>query len=153
MEPIAINGTEQAADPGSPVAALIDFYRGFNGRDLDLVAATWEQSAEVVMNNPLGGIKRGWAEIESVYRRLFHGQARVRVEFFDYSILAADAMFCAIGRERGQLELGDTLLDLRIRTTRIYRRRNGRWRQVHHHGSMDEPQLLDRYQKAVAAGA
>jgi len=153
MQPMVIDGSERLADPNAPVAALVDFYRGFNGRDLGLVAANWEPSAEVVMSNPLGGIKRGWAEIEAVYRRLFEGQARVRVEFFDYAILTGEDMFCAIGRERGELALGDTRLELRIRTSRIYRRQDGRWRQVHHHGSMDEPQLLDRYQKAVAAGA
>ena len=41
-------------------------------------------SAEIVMDNPLGGIKRGWHEVRSVYERLFSGPARVLVEFHDY---------------------------------------------------------------------
>jgi ketosteroid isomerase-like protein len=54
-----------------------------------------------------------------------------------------------VGRERGRLAKGDTRLDLEIRTTRIYRRRNGAWRQVHHHGSIETPALLAAYQAAV----
>jgi hypothetical protein len=40
-------------------------------------------------------------------------------------------------------------LEVTIRTTRIFRFRNGRWRQVHHHGSIDDAQLLAAYQAAT----
>ncbi|WP_255516532.1 hypothetical protein [Geobacter sp. FeAm09] len=36
-----------------------------------------------------------------------------------------------------------------IRTSRIFRLMEGRWRQVHHHGSNDDPDLLASYRKAV----
>jgi hypothetical protein len=32
---------------------------------------------------------------------------------------------------------------------RAFRRAGGRWRQVHHHGSIDDPDLLGAYQQAV----
>jgi len=54
-----------------------------------------------------------------------------------------------VGRERGRFEAAGGTLDLAIRTTRIFRWVDGRWRQVHHHGSMDDPALLERYQRAV----
>jgi ketosteroid isomerase-like protein len=42
------------------------------------------------------------------------------------------------------------MLDLAIRTTRIFRRDgSGRWRQVHHHGSIEDAKLLAAYQAAV----
>jgi hypothetical protein len=41
-------------------------------------------------------------------------------------------------------------LQLAIRTSRLFRRAPGdRWHQVHHHGSIDDPQLLADYQAAV----
>jgi hypothetical protein len=40
-------------------------------------------------------------------------------------------------------------LALAIRTTRVFRRVEGAWRQVHHHGSMDDPALLRAYQDLV----
>jgi SnoaL-like protein len=54
-----------------------------------------------------------------------------------------------VGRERGRFERGPVGLDLAIRTTRIFRRAGGRWRQVHHHGSIEDPTLLGAYRQAV----
>jgi hypothetical protein len=54
-----------------------------------------------------------------------------------------------VGRERAYLRKGATELEMRIRTTRIFRFYGRRWRQVHHHGSMDDPQLLKACQTAV----
>ena len=149
---IPITGAEGGLDDDTPLAALRRFYQGFNGRDLALVAANWSQDDTIAMDNPLGGIKRGWDEIGSVYQKLFGGPARVYVEFYDYSLIVTDAMFCAIGRERGELAVGDTRVALAIRTSRVYRRIDEQWRQVHHHGSMDDPELLRSYQAAVLGG-
>lgn len=143
----AITGME-CAEPGTPFGALSEFYRAFNNRNLDLMRRNWHPE-ECVLDNPLGGIKRGWAEIEPLYQRLFTGTARVKVVFFDYTIHQSGDMFCAAGRERGSFEKGGEKIDLAIRTSRIYRYTDGRWRQIHHHGSIDDPELLARYQAAV----
>jgi ketosteroid isomerase-like protein len=134
---------------GSPLRALNDFYGAFNGRDLDRMTASWLLTAEAVMTNPLGGISRGWEAIRSVYERLFNGPARVHVEFTDYTIHEYPHVFYAIGRERGQFRRGEVVVDLAIRTTRIFVLVDRRWRQVHHHGSIDDPRLLGDYQSAV----
>jgi hypothetical protein len=84
-----------------------------------------------------------------VYERIFRSPARVRVEFYDYSLHVSDSMFCAVGRERGRFATPETELDLAIRTTRVFRRVNGRWRQLHHHGSIDDPARLSAYQQAI----
>jgi ketosteroid isomerase-like protein len=138
------------ADPATPLGALAEFYRAFNSRDLALMERNWESSAEAAMDNPLGGIKRGWPEIRAVYERIFKGPARVYVEFGDYTLHVANDVFWAVGRERGRFEREGKALDLAIRTSRVFRRdAAGRWRQVHHHGSIEEPQLLAAYQQAV----
>lgn len=102
-----------------------------------------------MLDNPLGGIRRGWAEIEPLYQRLFTGAARVKVVFFDYTIHQGGDMFFAAGRERGSFERGGEKIDLAIRTSRIYRYVGGCWCQIHHHGSIEDPDLLARYQAAV----
>jgi ketosteroid isomerase-like protein len=149
--PSVITGQEASVDPAQPVGALSLFYRAFNGRDLQLAAHMWDNSDQAVMANPLGGISRGRKAIEAVYDRLFHGPNRVQVEFWDYSIVESADCFIAIGRERGSLVRPDgEKIELRIRTTRVFRRTaEGEWRQVHHHGSIDEPDLLRSYQSAV----
>lgn len=146
----AITGNEPATlRATTPEAALIEFYHAFNNRDLALMARNWAHSEDVSMSNPLGGVKRGWEEIKTVYARLFNGPARVYVEFYDYSIHHSGVMFVAVGKERGSFQKGDTHIELAIRTSRTYRMDCGKWHQIHHHGSIDLPDLLAQYQSAV----
>jgi ketosteroid isomerase-like protein len=146
-----ITGRQPTGDPRDPVQALAQFYRAFNARDLALMEENWGACETVAMDNPLGGIKRGWPEIRSVYERLFEGTSRVQVEFHDYTLHVIGDVFYAVGRERGTFEGDGTRLDLAIRTSRVFRLVDGRWRQVHHHGSIDDAELLSAYQKAVNA--
>jgi hypothetical protein len=132
--------------------ALSTFYKAFNERNLELMAQSWLNTNEISMDNPIGGIRRGWKEITTGYERIFDGKAEVYVEFYDYSIHATDEMFFATGRERGFFKTDTEQIDLAIRTTRIFRKVAGKWRQIHHHGSIDRPELLHRYQTAVFGG-
>ncbi len=151
MKPVQtpITGQEDLGDVSLPFNALVQFYRAFNTRDIALMAENWAQSDEIAMDNPLGGIKRGWSEIRQVYERLFSGPAAVYVEYYDYTIHETAEMFHAVGRERGSFRVGPDEITLAIRTTRVFRKINDRWRQVHHHGSIEDPTLLARYQSAV----
>jgi len=145
-----ITGSENTnVEASDPMAALIEFYHAFNNGDLELMSNNWEKSAEVSMSNPLGGIKRGWDSIKEVYSTIFNGNAQVYVEYYDYTIHRSGVMFCAVGRERGYFKLGEKKIDLAIRTSRTYRMDCGRWHQIHHHGSIDNPKLLAAYQEAV----
>lgn len=91
----------------------------------------------------------GVSEIRPVYERIFNGGAAVKVAFFDYTIHESGNVFYAVGRERGSLRMGRNQLDLSIRTTRVFKKLDGRWRQLHHHGSIDDPAALATYQSAV----
>ncbi len=151
MEPIqeAITGNEKQGNLSSPYQALVQFYRAFNQGDLSMMEKNWANTDDTAMDNPLGGIKRGWKEIKPVYERIFNGPAEVYVEYYDYTIHETAEMFYAVGRERGYFRLRGEEVNLAIRTSRIFQKIDGRWRQVHHHGSIDDPQLLAVYQGAV----
>lgn len=138
-----------AVDPLDPRGCLNDFYRAFNRQDLILMSANWSPGTDASMSNPLGDVYRGWPAIAAVYERIFYGPARVYVEFFDYSLHVGADMFCAVGRERGHVELEGERIDLAIRTSRVYRLENCGWRQLHHHGSIDDAALLARYQELI----
>ena len=114
------------------------------------MAASWLQTDEISMDNPLGGIRRGLADIGAGYDRIFTGQAEVYVEFYDYTIHGSDTLFFATGRERGYFRTATESVELAIRTTRIFMNQAGIWKQIHHHGSIDAPDLLHRYQQAVS---
>ncbi len=147
---IPINGTETFEMLETPEQQVLSvFYQAFNTRSRLLIAESWLQTDEISMDNPIGGIRRGWAEIGAGYDRIFAGQAEVYVEFYDYTIHGSDTLFFATGRERGYFRTATETVDLAIRTTRIFVNREGDWKQIHHHGSIDAPDLLHRYQQAV----
>ena len=141
-----ITGYEDLRDLTHPRHALTQFYRAFNTRDIVLMRQNWSPSEDISMNDPLGGIKRTWPEIRSVYDRFFTGPAQITLEFFNYSLHVSGEVFYAVGRERGRFEGPANIFDLTFRTTRVFRFLDHKWRQVHHHGSIDDAALLDRYQ-------
>ena len=128
--------------------ALVEFYRAFNKQDIKLMQKNWSEF-ESIMDNPLGGILRGWENIQEVYKKIFFGDAKVYVEFYDYSIHKEKEMFFTAGRERGHIIKNGKKISLDIRTSRIYAKENGKYRQLHHHGSITDAKLLDTYQKLV----
>jgi ketosteroid isomerase-like protein len=152
LEQKPITGSEINEPLTAPLRALSDFYQAFNNRDLEAMSRNWARTDDIAMDNPLGGIRRGWTGIRMVYERIFAGPAKVYVEFYDYTVHEADDMFYAVGRERGEFALGDDVIKLAIRTSIIFIKIHGSWKQVHHHGSIEDPALLRRYQTAVMTG-
>lgn len=149
VTPTEISGTERIDDPTSPLAALSGFYRAFNAGDLEGLANNWLDGDEPSMSNPIGGIRRSWPEIRAGYAKLFGGPARVRVTFHDFTSHGDDRAHLFVGREKGVCESPSGTLALRIRTTRWFVRKDGVWRQLHHHGSIEEPALLADYQRII----
>jgi ketosteroid isomerase-like protein len=144
-----ITGKEQQPDLLDPMYALIQFYRALNAREIVLMERNWANADDAVMDNPLGGIKRGWDEIRAVYERLFRFEGTYWFEFYDYTLHRSSDLFYVVGRERGRISRGANDLNMKIRTTRVFRFDGQAWQQVHHHGSIDDPDLLAAYQASV----
>lgn len=144
-----ITGAEARVGDGSALDALMDFYRAFNARDLEGLASNWAEGDAPSMDNPIGGIRRGWPAIREGYARLFAGAARVEVAFHDFTSQGDEHWRLFVGREKGVCKTPETTLALRIRTTRWFMKVDGVWRQLHHHGSIEEPALLADYQRAI----
>lgn len=137
--------------PGA-YAALESFYYALNQRDLDVLTAVWSADPQAQLNNPLGGILRGGQAIADLYRGIFEGPVRLTVTFGDFVTYSGPDHAVFAGRETGHYEVGSTQVPLAIRTTRYFRYDEpaGRWTQLHHHGSIDSPEALALYQRAVA---
>lgn len=148
----SITGREAQEGLSPAHRALVGFYTAFNDRDLALMSENWLQSPDASMSNPLGAIKRGWAEIRKVYDSIFNGPAEVYVEYHDYTVFETGEFFQAVGRERGQFSIDGKSIALRIRTSRTFVRHGDTYRQLHHHGSIEEPDLLSAYQTGVRTG-
>jgi ketosteroid isomerase-like protein len=145
-----VTGREYSGGQREPMQALAQFYRALNERDIDMMQRNWINSSDAAMDNPLGGIKRGWSEISKTYEALFRSPGAYWFEFYDYSLHQSGDLFYVVGRERGELTVNRQPMTLAISTSRVFRRdEEGNWRQTHHHGSIDEPQMLAAYQQAV----
>ena len=129
---------------------LVEFYKAFNTQNIELMEKNWSVS-NGIMNNPLGGILRDWENIQEVYKKIFFGGAEVYVEFYDYTINQQGDMFFAAGRERGYILKNGKKIELDIRTSRVYSKENGEYKQLHHHGSITDAKLLETYQALVMA--
>jgi hypothetical protein len=94
------------------------------------------------------GIVRGAEQIGALYARIFEGPVSVRVELYDIVECATPDVVVFAGRERGVSE------QIEIRTGRIFCcvSELGGWRQLHHHGLMDDRDRLARYQSAIRGG-
>lgn len=147
--PEITTGQEIVEDVNHPINALIAFYKAFNARDAEATANNWAKQYAIAMSNPIGGIRRNWNAVREGYEKIMGGEAKVYVEYHDFNFHLLGGIFYAEGRERGSLDTGEVQLGLKIRTSRIYKLFDDGWKQVHHHGSMDDPELLQRYQTAV----
>ena len=112
--PTEITGAEAQAGDASALDALIGFYRAFNARDLGGLAANWAEGDAPSMDNPIGGIRRGWPSIREGYAKLFDGRARVEVTFHDFTSQGGGDWHLFVGREKGRCETPDVAVDLRI---------------------------------------
>jgi len=144
-----ITGKEDLGDLSQPKQALVQFYKAFNARDLKMMDENFSPSDEVAIDNPLGGIRRGADQPHKMYEGIFKSPADVHVEFWDYTIHRVGDVFWAVGRERGTYVDGGAAKPSNIRTSRIFQRVDGRWRQIHHHGSIEDAKLLEEFQNAV----
>jgi hypothetical protein len=142
--PAEISGKEPPTGDGSALDALIDFYRSFNASDLNALAANWADGEAPSMDNPIGGIRRGWPAIREGYANLF-----VRVAFHNFVAQGNNDFHLFVGREKGYCKTPAVRLELRVRTSRWFVKMGGVWRQLHHHGPIDEPALPADCQRAI----
>ncbi len=144
-----ITGKEETMQDAK-LEAIIAFYAAFRSRDLKGMEVVWAKSDDVIMANPLGGIKIGWPEIREVYQKIFEGPTQVEIVFQDFNLLSSEKMFVVTGRETGRACKGSNQIDLKIRTSRVFQLIDGHWKQITHHGSIDNPEMLKSYQALVA---
>ncbi|MHB1498913.1 MAG: YybH family protein [Acidimicrobiales bacterium] len=130
-------------------AALETFYYALNNQDAATLEAVWADDPQVVLYNPLGGIVRGRGAIGDLYRKVFDSGRGVQVFFVDVVEHVGPDHALFVGRETGSYTAIDgAQVPLHIRTSRYFRR-DGKWCQYHHHGSIDDPDALADYQSAV----
>jgi hypothetical protein len=149
----AVNKIDEICKPGIQGARKLieSFYFAFNNKDLEVFGKVWANHQRIQLNNPLGGILRGYESISALYEQVFNGPASMWVELSDIVEFQTENMIVFAGRESGEFTKNNRTIPLSIRTSRViqwFGSETG-WQQVHHHGSIDDPHLLDIYQQTV----
>jgi ketosteroid isomerase-like protein len=148
----SVNRLTETADqsPGGARAALETFYYAWHHADADVMLAVWADDPLAQLNNPLGGILRGAEAITALYKKALGGPANVTVTLGDVVAFYGPSHVVFAGQETGSYTAPDgAIVPLKIRTTRYFRYAGDHWRQYHHHGSIDDPDALRRYQEAL----
>jgi len=152
----SVNRIDGIRESGVEGARLLmeSFYFAFNNKNLDVLGKVWANHQLIQLNNPLGGILRGYESIAALYGQVFTGPASVWVELSDIVEFQTEDMIVFAGREAGEFTKNNRTLPLSIRTSRVVQWFGSDigWKQVHHHGSIDDSRLLDEYQQAVRVG-
>jgi hypothetical protein len=152
--PAARNRLDEARDPGpdGAVAALETFYFGLNNADVDVLRAVWSPDPLAQLNNPVGGILRSGDAISGLYQRIFARGMGLQVTFTDAATYLGSDSAVFAGRELGSYIGPDgERVPIAIRTSRVFtwHPEQGSWLQIHHHGSIDDPDALAAYQAAA----
>jgi hypothetical protein len=140
-----ITGRESDADPTEAFGALAEYYRAFNGRNMELLELNWIDSEEASISGPLGGQKRGWGSISRVYDELFRLKAKPNIELHEIAIHEKGETFLCVGRELIRFQRGTVAFEVSARSSRWFTRMYGRWRQLHYHGSIDNADQLQEF--------
>jgi len=152
----SVNRIDGIRESGVEGARLLmeSFYFAFNNKNLDVLGKVWANHQLIQLNNPLGGILRGYESIAALYGQVFTGAASVWVELSDIVEFQTEDMIVFAGREAGEFTKNNRTLPLSIRTSRVVQWFGSDigWKQVHHHSSIDDSRLLDEYQQAVRVG-
>jgi len=97
------------------------------------------------MDNPVGGIKRGGEQIRSVYERLFNSQVNTSSNFITTATMKPATSFMSWAESEGSTEPAKWFCTWESGRARSFRRIDGEWRQIPHHGSIEDSQLLAAY--------
>jgi ketosteroid isomerase-like protein len=136
-------------------AALEAFYYAFNTRSLDLMQRIWADDPLVQLYSPVAGLVRGAAGIAAAYKRGFSGSVRLQTVLEDIVAYVTPDLVVFTARERGtsthESEPEAMTEHAEGRSICIFRSiaTYGGWRLVYHHVSLDDPDQLVRFRRAV----
>jgi ketosteroid isomerase-like protein len=98
--------------------------------------ALYSRHDDITLGNPFGGFAHGWDEVvEQLERAASHYRDGATIGFDTVSQLVLPELAYTVEIERFQAKVGgaDTLSEVALRVTCVYRRENDAWRLVHRH--------------------
>jgi ketosteroid isomerase-like protein len=116
-------------------AANRRYYEAFEQRDLDAMSDVWQHADDVVCTHPGWKTLHGWGAVAGSWFALFGGPQQLQFILTDERIrLAGETAWVTVDENLISSEVGAT-----VAAVNIFRRIDGEWRMVLHHGSPVAP--------------
>jgi ketosteroid isomerase-like protein len=123
-------------DVDAVLAANRAFYEAFERRDLDAMSDLWEHGDEVVCTHPGWRVLRGWGAVAGSWFALFGSGAPLQfILLGEHAHVDGDVAWVTVEENL----IGDGGGGSTVSALNLFRRREGVWRMVAHHGSPVAP--------------
>jgi hypothetical protein len=144
-----INGRE-SSDLPLEYHALHEYYSALYSSDIVKMKDVWSKEKTTAFTNPLGGIIRSYEDVIQAHDELFSLPVKLDVEYYDIEITKLKNGFSSVGRERGTMTIEGECIDVAFRTSRLFIKEEGVYRQLHHHGSFEDINTQERIMRILA---
>ena len=131
----------------SLLQAVNAFYAAFNGRDLGTMKRVW--APDGILYNPIGGIARAGPKYSVSTSAFSSGPSAFVWCFTNTRCTRAGIGPSWLAGNAAPHGAGMNALNWRSAPAVSLPRSAGEWRQVHHHGSIDDSARLSNYQRLV----
>jgi len=114
-----------------------EFYAALNrmlAGDATSLGDIWSHSSTVTALHPIGDWHVGWDEVKTSFGEVAKASTGGQVDITDQLIRVAGDMAYEVGMEHADFSIAGESLTVNSRVTNIYRREDGAWKVVHHHG-------------------
>jgi len=138
-----INGKETGTLP-KEYEALHKYYAALNTGNIQKMKDVWSKEKTTAFTSPLGGIVRTYKEVVEAHEVLFSIPIKIHVEYYDIEITHLENGFSSVGRERGIMIINGESVDVAFRTSRLFVKEKGVYKQLHHHGSFEDIAIQER---------
>lgn len=146
---LVITGKEKEYS-SSEHQALSEYYKALNSANISIMKENWSKKESATFTSPLGGIVRTHNDIISSHDDLFKSPISIDVEYYDIDINLLNDGFIAVGRERGTMKVLENSYDVGFRTSRVFIKEDGKFKQIHHHGSFDDLNMQNEIMQSLA---
>ena len=125
----------ELSDEAAVLEANVGFYRAFESLSADAMAAVWAEEEPVRCVHPGWPLLSGRENVLQSWARIFDNAAMMQFNVTDAEASVEGDWAWVVCTERLTSVQGDQVAEGRIQTTNLFRKHEGRWLMVHHHGS------------------
>jgi uncharacterized protein (TIGR02246 family) len=111
------------------------FYQAFEMLDSDLMAEIWADDDSIRCVHPGWALLAGRAPVLESWARIFDNAAMMKFDIANTEITVEGSLAWVNCTERLTSVQGGRVSEGSVQTTNLFRKQDGRWLLIHHHGS------------------